>query len=82
MNHPHSPLFLHGGPADFDLLMPVTPTDPDNLNSGIAARFASGELIRLSFAFRDGNASTPPFEYTDNYLLVGLDRRPDRTMLG
>jgi LCP family protein required for cell wall assembly len=23
--------------------------------------------------------STPPFEYTDNFLLVGLDRRPDGT---
>jgi LCP family protein required for cell wall assembly len=38
-----------------------------------AAQLAAGVKAAPVLAVR---ATTPPFEYTDNYLLVGLDRRP------
>ena len=50
------------------------PSVSPSASASAAATIASSEPIPAPIAA--ASVSTPPFEYTDNYLLVGLDRRP------
>ena len=69
----HRPLLSAAGPsarprsADFAPSASARPVAP------AAAEEATAPALPAVAAARE---STPPFEYTDNYLLVGLDRRP------
>jgi polyisoprenyl-teichoic acid--peptidoglycan teichoic acid transferase len=48
---------------------PLVPAKPAAPSQTASAAAAATPVVAVS-------ASTPPFEYTDNYLLVGLDKRP------
>jgi polyisoprenyl-teichoic acid--peptidoglycan teichoic acid transferase len=76
--------WLLARPYQRPLLPPVRPAFSANLAAAAAPAAASAVTPPRPAAASGltpapviaARVSTPPFEYTDNYLLVGLDRRP------
>src|SRR5215203_5501319 len=61
MNRPEQILFPDAVPDHFDFHVPLSPVDPTDLNSSLAAMFASSEQTRLVFTFKDGNPTAEPY---------------------
>lgn len=76
--------FLSARPYRRPLLAPVAPVS--SARAAVVAPTATASVAEAAAPAPDAGVvspaitalrtSTPPFEYTDNYLLVGLDRRP------
>lgn len=76
--------FLSARPYRRPLLAPAPPAA--SLRLAVVAPSAAVSAVNSAVAVPDSGVAsppiaavrttTPPFEYTDNYLLVGLDRRP------
>jgi hypothetical protein len=61
MNPPWEILESYSPPSEFDLLLPVSSTDPADLASGLPDLFSSGP-IWLTFMYQDGNPGTKLLE--------------------
>jgi len=68
--HPSPPRALPAGSAQLAAVSPPAPAERALVVPAAPPASAFPEAPPVA------SGSTPPFEYTDNYLLVGLDKRP------